>query len=194
MALWTRPWSAWRQERDGSAARYARWPRYRSSTPAGTRRFLCRVSSRTSTPRLRRALEGRGVTKSSHHSGRSHRLRARRTARGRHHADRIGEDLMLQRPDSPGDPAGSVEPGAVSLSNQGAGSRSTRGVAGTVRNNGPESGDHWDWGVHLRRRHSSDAIRTIRSRAHLVFSNPDMLHSGILPHHPRWAKLFENLS
>jgi DEAD/DEAH box helicase domain-containing protein len=26
-----------------------------------------------------------------------------------------------------------------------------------------------------------------------VLSNPDMLHSGILPHHPRWAKLFENL-
>src|SRR5439155_1215947 len=23
--------------------------------------------------------------------------------------------------------------------------------------------------------------------------NPDMVHSGILPHHPRWAKLFENL-
>src|SRR6185312_7387870 len=33
----------------------------------------------------------------------------------------------------------------------------------------------------------------IRSRAHLVLSNPDMLHAGILPHHARWAKLFENL-
>jgi len=38
-----------------------------------------------------------------------------------------------------------------------------------------------------------DARRTIRSRAHLVLSNPDMVHSGILPHHPRWARLFENL-
>jgi DEAD/DEAH box helicase domain-containing protein len=38
-----------------------------------------------------------------------------------------------------------------------------------------------------------DARKTIRSRAHVVLSNPDMLHSGILPHHPRWAKLFENL-
>src|SRR4051812_20154794 len=38
-----------------------------------------------------------------------------------------------------------------------------------------------------------DARRTIRARAQLVLSNPDMLHSGILPHHPRWAKLFENL-
>jgi len=38
-----------------------------------------------------------------------------------------------------------------------------------------------------------DARRTIRARAHVVLSNPDMVHSGILPHHPRWAKLFENL-
>jgi DEAD/DEAH box helicase domain-containing protein len=38
-----------------------------------------------------------------------------------------------------------------------------------------------------------DARRAIRSRAHVVLTNPDMLHSGILPHHPRWAKLFENL-
>jgi DEAD/DEAH box helicase domain-containing protein len=39
----------------------------------------------------------------------------------------------------------------------------------------------------------ADARRAIRGRAHVVLSNPDMLHSGILPHHPRWAKLFENL-
>jgi len=38
-----------------------------------------------------------------------------------------------------------------------------------------------------------DARRAIRGRAHIVLTNPDMLHSGILPHHPRWAKLFENL-
>ena len=39
----------------------------------------------------------------------------------------------------------------------------------------------------------TDARRAIRGKAHVVLSNPDMLHSGILPHHPRWAKLFENL-
>jgi DEAD/DEAH box helicase domain-containing protein len=38
-----------------------------------------------------------------------------------------------------------------------------------------------------------DARKAIRSRANLVFTNPDMLHSGILPHHTRWIKLFENL-
>ena len=39
----------------------------------------------------------------------------------------------------------------------------------------------------------ADARRAVRGKAHIVLSNPDMLHSGILPHHPRWAKLFENL-
>ena len=39
----------------------------------------------------------------------------------------------------------------------------------------------------------SDARKTIRARAHIALTNPDMLHAGILPHHPRWAKLFENL-
>ena len=38
-----------------------------------------------------------------------------------------------------------------------------------------------------------DARKAIRGCAHVVLSNPDMLHSGVLPHHPRWAKLFENL-
>ncbi|HWP99711.1 MAG TPA: DEAD/DEAH box helicase [Vicinamibacterales bacterium] len=38
-----------------------------------------------------------------------------------------------------------------------------------------------------------DARRAIRDRAHVVLTNPDMLHTGILPHHPRWAKLLETL-
>ena len=32
-----------------------------------------------------------------------------------------------------------------------------------------------------------------RQRANVVLTNPDMLHSGILPHHTRWARYFENL-
>ncbi|HTV02568.1 MAG TPA: DEAD/DEAH box helicase [Luteitalea sp.] len=39
----------------------------------------------------------------------------------------------------------------------------------------------------------NDARRAIRARANVVLSNPDMLHAGVLPHHPRWARLFENL-
>ena len=38
-----------------------------------------------------------------------------------------------------------------------------------------------------------DARRAIRTRAQVILTNPDMLHSGILPHHPKWARLFENL-
>jgi DEAD/DEAH box helicase domain-containing protein len=39
----------------------------------------------------------------------------------------------------------------------------------------------------------SDARKAIRERGHIVLSNPDMLHTGILPHHTRWQRLFENL-
>src|SRR5215467_9205820 len=39
----------------------------------------------------------------------------------------------------------------------------------------------------------SDARKSIRERGHIVLSNPDMLHAGILPHHTRWTRLFENL-
>ena len=37
------------------------------------------------------------------------------------------------------------------------------------------------------------ARRLIRSAGHIVVTNPDMLHTGILPHHTKWIKLFENL-
>jgi len=38
-----------------------------------------------------------------------------------------------------------------------------------------------------------DARKSIRARGNLVITNPDMLHTGILPHHTRWERLFENL-
>lgn len=37
------------------------------------------------------------------------------------------------------------------------------------------------------------ARKAIRSAGNIVITNPDMLHSGILPHHTIWIKLFENL-
>ena len=39
----------------------------------------------------------------------------------------------------------------------------------------------------------SDARKAIRERAHVILTNPDMLHTGILPHHTKWMRLFENL-
>jgi DEAD/DEAH box helicase domain-containing protein len=33
----------------------------------------------------------------------------------------------------------------------------------------------------------------VRKAGQIVLTNPDMLHSGILPHHTKWVSLFENL-
>ncbi|MDQ0197556.1 DEAD/DEAH box helicase [Neobacillus ginsengisoli] len=33
----------------------------------------------------------------------------------------------------------------------------------------------------------------VRKSGHVVITNPDMLHSAILPHHTKWVSLFENL-
>jgi DEAD/DEAH box helicase domain-containing protein len=38
------------------------------------------------------------------------------------------------------------------------------------------------------------ARKAIRTSGHIVVTNPDMLHTGVLPHHTLWVKLFENLS
>jgi len=35
--------------------------------------------------------------------------------------------------------------------------------------------------------------KAIRSEARILLSNPDMLHTGILPHHTNWAEFFGNL-
>jgi DEAD/DEAH box helicase domain-containing protein len=39
----------------------------------------------------------------------------------------------------------------------------------------------------------SDARKAIREKAHIALTNPDMVHTGILPHHTKWTRLFENL-
>ncbi len=35
--------------------------------------------------------------------------------------------------------------------------------------------------------------RQIRSRARVLLTNPDMLHTGLLPHHPHWAEFWSGL-
>lgn len=39
----------------------------------------------------------------------------------------------------------------------------------------------------------ASARSAVRSAGHIVVTNPDMLHAGILPHHTIWIRLFENL-
>ncbi|MBN1878524.1 DEAD/DEAH box helicase [bacterium] len=40
---------------------------------------------------------------------------------------------------------------------------------------------------------SSENRKRIREAARIVLTNPDMIHSGILPHHARWASFFQHL-
>ena len=40
----------------------------------------------------------------------------------------------------------------------------------------------------------SEARSTIRKNGRIVISNPDMLHTAILPHHTLWAEFFQNLN
>lgn len=37
------------------------------------------------------------------------------------------------------------------------------------------------------------ARRAVRTAGHVVITNPDMLHTGVLPNHTKWVRLFENL-
>jgi DEAD/DEAH box helicase domain-containing protein len=40
----------------------------------------------------------------------------------------------------------------------------------------------------------ADARRAAKERAGLILSNPDMLHTGVLPHHASWARFFSGLT
>ncbi|WP_299737895.1 DEAD/DEAH box helicase [uncultured Rossellomorea sp.] len=40
---------------------------------------------------------------------------------------------------------------------------------------------------------SANIRQKVRKAGHIVITNPDMLHSAILPHHTKWVSLFENL-
>lgn len=39
----------------------------------------------------------------------------------------------------------------------------------------------------------ADRRAKIRRQARIILTNPDMLHTAILPHHPKWLSLFQNL-
>lgn len=40
---------------------------------------------------------------------------------------------------------------------------------------------------------ASNIRQKVRASGHIVITNPDMLHSAILPHHTKWVSFFENL-
>ena len=67
-------------------------------------------------------------------------------------------------------------------------------LSGRLASGGEEGGGAPPFGVFTYDGDTpADARKAIREKGHIVLSNPDMLHTGILPHHTRWTRLFENL-
>ena len=152
------------------------------------------VSRRGPTTRLRGALAARGIEQLYTHQAEAFEHVLARPERRHHHADRVGQDALLQRAGPGRDSEGPVDARAVPVSDQGAGAGPARRAARAVARLVTRRDATREIGVFTYDGDTpSDARRAIRGKAHVVLSNPDMLHSGILPHHPRWAKLFENL-
>ncbi|MCK7518753.1 MAG: DEAD/DEAH box helicase [Ignavibacteriales bacterium] len=152
-----------------------------------------RTSRRASTPGCARPSSRRGIDRLYTHQARAiaHALAGRHVVVD--HADGVREDALLQRPGAERDPRGPATralylfPTKALAQDQLAELRPA--VAGDQPRR-PTSRSACSPTTATRRR---TRARAIRGRAHVVLTNPDMLHAGILPHHPKWAKLFENL-
>ena len=112
-----------------------------------------------------------------------------RRGRRRRHADGVGQDAVLRAPDAAGHRRGPGRPGAVPVPDQGPrpgpgrpSSASCRRRPGCRSSTSTYDGD------------TPAPIRSaIRAAGQVVVTNPDMLHSAILPHHTKWFQLFEQL-
>ena len=117
------------------------------------------------------------------------RSRTRRAERRGRHTHRFRQNAVLQPAGSERRARESGHAGAVPVPDQGA-------RAGPARRTARSFGERLDnrFGVFTYDGDTpSDARNAIRERGHIVLTNPDMLHTGILPHHTRWKRLFENL-
>jgi DEAD/DEAH box helicase domain-containing protein len=165
---WVRPCFAADATLDGSDARYA---------PA-----------RNLAPALARALADRGV-----HRLYAHQARAIEAARaGRHIVvatpTASGKSLCFHLPvleasiDDPDARAIYLYPTKALSRDQESGLRELMQAAGVGASAVVYDGDT-----------PGDARRTARERASIILTNPDMLHSGILPHHTSWARTMQHL-
>ena len=100
-----------------------------------------------------------------------------------------GKIAVLRAPDPAGDRRGPVRAGAVPVPDQGArpgpGGRVRRAVARRPGCRSSPSTYDGDTPAPIR--------SAIRAAGQVVVTNPDMLHSAILPHHTKWFQLFEQL-
>ena len=145
--------------------------------------------------RLREVLAARGIEQLYTHQADGDRACPGGPSRGGHDADRLGQDALLQRAGAERHPAGPVQRARCISSRPRRWRRTSWPSCTSCRDRAVAAhASELEIGVFTYDGDTpQDARRAIRGRAHVVLSNPDMLHSGILPHHPRWAKLFENL-
>ena len=143
----------------------------------------------TAGPRWR----ARGIEQLYTHQAEAFAHVARGPERRHDHADGVGQDALLQRAGPERDPAG-LRRRARCICFRPRRSRRISSPSCTRCRSSSRTDTDLEIGVFTYDGDTpSDARRAIRGKAHVVLSNPDMVHSGILPHHPRWAKLFENL-
>ena len=140
-------------------------------------------------PRLRSALEARGMPALYTAPGRGHRGAAAGEDVLVVDADRVGQVPVLPPARAPGRSRRTRPRGRCTCSRP----RRSAGPAGR----GPGAGDGrraGPQGRRLRRRHARrPSGRPIRTAGQVVVTNPDMLHAAILPHHTAWFQLFEQL-
>jgi DEAD/DEAH box helicase domain-containing protein len=139
-------------------------------------------------PALAAAYRAKGIEKLySHQAAAAERARAGKELRGGH-AHGLRQNALLQPARAERGPGESRYARALPLSHQGARAGPARRIA--------RSGDapRRRFGVFTYDGDTpSDARKAIRERGHVILTNPDMLHTGILPHHTKWTRLFENL-
>ena len=144
-------------------------------------------------PRLRAALAPAGHRPALHAPGPRDRARPRRPARRGDDADGVGEDALLQHPRDERRSSRIRATRALYLFPTKALAQDQLAELDRLSQEISRAADV-EVGVFTYDGDTpQDARRAIRGRAHVVLTNPDMLHAGVLPHHPKWAKLFENL-
>ena len=145
-------------------------------------------------PQLRQALEVRGIHKLYAHQ--AHALEAatggERGSAGKHVViatpTASGKSLCFHLPvlqaclDSPDARAIYLFPTKALARDQEAGLRELMAAAGMRAGAVAYDGDT-----------PGDARRAARERAGIILTNPDMLHTGILPHHASWARTLQHL-
>ena len=171
-------------------SRSRRWPAAssttRSSRPA--RRSFAPMPDWLD-PRIVDGLASRGIEQPVHPPGRRDRGGPRRRGHRRRHADRVGQDAVLHAAGPPGDRRGPVRAGAVPVPDQGARPGPGHGVRRAGRRR-----PGWTIVTSTYDGDTPAPIRSaVRAAGQVVVTNPDMLHSAILPHHTKWFQLFEQL-